>query len=265
MMLPCVVNCRCHSARVNSGVGRLTMRYLSMNDAGYIYVLINPSMNGLTKVGKTSRNPEDRVRELSKVTGIPTPFILAFDVYLDNCSQAEEYVHMVLEQRGYRVASNREFFDAPLNEVIKVVLEAQNIFSGNITSDEMSDYSDLDEDEDCFPNTLQIQAREYWKDVLREAEAYYFGEGDTLQDYSEAVKLFKQAAKLGSVSAYLYLGQMYFKGEDAQRMRKKHWNISRKGQKEGTADVLPKWEFCLPPLVILTILRSLGKSILKAK
>jgi len=236
-----------------------------MNDAGYIYVLINPSMNGLTKVGKTSRNPEDRVRELSKVTGIPTPFILAFDVYLDNCSQAEEYVHMVLEQRGYRVASNREFFDAPLNEVIKVVLEAQNIFSGNITSDEMSDYSDLDEDEDCFPNTLQIQAREYWKDVLREAEAYYFGEGDTLQDYSEAVKLFKQAAKLGSVSAYLYLGQMYFKGEDAQRMRKKHWNISRKGQKEGTADVLPKWEFCLPPLVILTILRSLGKSILKAK
>jgi len=81
---------------------------LSQSKAGYIYVLINPSMDGLVKIGKTSRDPKDRVKELGAVTGVPTPFILVFDAYVNDCDQAEKYIHARLKHK--RVADNREFF-----------------------------------------------------------------------------------------------------------------------------------------------------------
>ena len=44
-----------------------------MNDPGFVYALINPSMEGLVKVGKTKRDPKGRANELSGATGV-TPF-----------------------------------------------------------------------------------------------------------------------------------------------------------------------------------------------
>src|SRR5688572_6679317 len=53
---------------------------------GYLYVLINPSLPGLVKIGKTNRDPEQRAAELSAATGVPTPFVLVYDAFFQNCS-----------------------------------------------------------------------------------------------------------------------------------------------------------------------------------
>jgi hypothetical protein len=98
--------------------------------AGYLYLLINPSMEGLVKIGKTLRNARDRAKELGAATGVPTPFILVFDVYVDDCSKAEEYVHRRLEEKGSRVSNNREFFRVPTHEAVKIMLEAQQFVAG---------------------------------------------------------------------------------------------------------------------------------------
>ena len=45
---------------------------------GYVYVLINPSMEGLVKIGMTTSTPEERVTELSSATGVPSKFILVY-------------------------------------------------------------------------------------------------------------------------------------------------------------------------------------------
>ena len=50
-------------------------------------------------------------------------------------------------------------------------------------------------------------------DILDEAENFYYGLGDSLQDYSEALKLYKHAIKLGGIEAYSRIGQMYIEGE----------------------------------------------------
>ena len=42
---------------------------LQYPEGGYIYLMVNPSMEGLVKIGKTSRNPVDRARELGAATG----------------------------------------------------------------------------------------------------------------------------------------------------------------------------------------------------
>ena len=46
-----------------------------MNE-GYIYVLINPSMEDVVKIGKTERDPKNRAAELSSVSGVPEKFIV---------------------------------------------------------------------------------------------------------------------------------------------------------------------------------------------
>jgi hypothetical protein len=55
-----------------------------MGKSGYIYLLINSAMEGFVKIGKTTKTPEERAKELSNATGVPTPFTVAFDSYFDD-------------------------------------------------------------------------------------------------------------------------------------------------------------------------------------
>jgi hypothetical protein len=96
--------------------------------SGYIYVLVNSSMPGLVKVGKTTRDPTMRVAELSGATGVATPFILAFKKFVDDCSTAEFQVHQALEARGHRVSAGREFFRAEEDEVISITVANLHVF-----------------------------------------------------------------------------------------------------------------------------------------
>jgi hypothetical protein len=82
-------------------------------------------MPGLVKIGKTEREPEDRAKELSAGTGVPTPFVVAYAEWFKDCSAAENYVHALLEQKGFRVAQNREFFCAPVKAAIQAIMKAK--------------------------------------------------------------------------------------------------------------------------------------------
>lgn len=96
------------------------------NDSGFIYLLINASMAGLVKLGKTTRNPRERAKELGAVTGVPFPFEVIFEAYVDNCSQAEKYVHQRLDHA--RIRTNKEFFKINPTEAIRVMIEAEKIY-----------------------------------------------------------------------------------------------------------------------------------------
>ena len=86
---------------------------------GYIYILSNPSMPGILKIGKTERCPEERISELSSVTAIPTEFVLEYKIHVSNCDIAEKTVHESL--RTFRVSNNREFFKIGVNEAKDVM------------------------------------------------------------------------------------------------------------------------------------------------
>lgn len=178
-----------------------------MSQPGYVYILVNPSANEFLKIGKTERDPEARAKELSSATGVPTPFYVAFQSYFQDCTRAEEFVHARLAH--YRVANNREFFRVPLRQAIDAILEAertlQKTVSQNVEPSNTGDDASLDE--------LSLASDEPWQACYDEAEAYYNGYGNTLQDYGEALRLYKQAAKLGCVKAFRQIGHMYREGE----------------------------------------------------
>ena len=60
---------------------------------GYVYILINPSLKGLLKVGQTKKDPEERAKEISQGTGVPTPYIVAFKEEFNDCVETHELGH----------------------------------------------------------------------------------------------------------------------------------------------------------------------------
>jgi hypothetical protein len=103
---------------VNARFERI-LRKLPGTDRGYVYILTNPSLPGLVKIGKTHRSPEERARELSDLSGVPTPFVVAFSIMVSNCGLAETMAHQRLS--AHRVADNREFFSVTVQEAVKVL------------------------------------------------------------------------------------------------------------------------------------------------
>ncbi|HEY4437309.1 MAG TPA: GIY-YIG nuclease family protein [Lelliottia sp.] len=86
---------------------------------GYVYILINPSMPGLIKIGRTLRDSSMRARELSS-TGVPTPFQVAFELFADHHEALETEMH--LELTDFRINPAREFFRYPLDKAIALLI-----------------------------------------------------------------------------------------------------------------------------------------------
>lgn len=208
-----------------------------MNDPGYVYALINPSLEGMVKIGKTTKEPQGRAKELSSATGVPTPFIVAYEVFVKNCSEAESYVHTLLEQKGYRVAQNKEFFNVPLKEVVEVMNIAHESI-GELAKENEYVIANINQESDEFLDNLTLD--ESYDDstyhIIQQAEEYYYGLGDCLQDHNEAFKLFNQAAKLGSPKAYNILGKMLCNGEGCVKNIKRSLDCFKEGARKGYSE-----------------------------
>jgi hypothetical protein len=78
-------------------------------------------MPGLLKIGKTTSSAEERAVELSSVTGVPTPFVVAYQWNTSDCDTAEARGHKRLA--GWRCNQDREFFRLPLEQAINILSE----------------------------------------------------------------------------------------------------------------------------------------------
>lgn len=210
-----------------------------MSNVGYLYVLANSAMPGLVKIGKTTRNPSDRASELSGVTGLPTPFIVVYEQLFQDCSEAEIFVHAYLEQKGFRVSENREFFNAPVNNVIRAIAQAPGAITNDtpqlecVIANELLENNQTDE-LDFLLLSSPPKHTYPWSSIFDEAENYYYGHGDYIQDYTEALVLFNQAAKLGCLPAFGYIGGMYEQGEGVRQDIEKALELYKAGAKKGS-------------------------------
>jgi T5orf172 domain len=118
-------------------------------DYGYIYCLSNPSFQGLFKVGITRNDPKTRARQLY-TTGVPTPFKIEFAKRVKLPEKKENSVHDILGDYGYRLNSNREFFQCDKS----VILEIFTVIKGIWYSDEKISNNDDVVDEDNESNEI---------------------------------------------------------------------------------------------------------------
>jgi formylglycine-generating enzyme required for sulfatase activity len=91
---------------------------------GHVYVLSNPAMTGLLKIGSTERTVQERVVELNS-TGVPVPFEVEAVFNSQNPFEDEQKVHQTL--RASRLNSNREFFSVELKDAVQSIIDCLGV------------------------------------------------------------------------------------------------------------------------------------------
>lgn len=76
----------------------------------YVYILLNPSVPGICKIGYTTTTVYDRTRQINAATGVITPWYPVFAYKCPSGPMLEHDVHHHLEMLGVRVNPNREGF-----------------------------------------------------------------------------------------------------------------------------------------------------------
>lgn len=87
-------------------------------ESGTVYVLTNPAMPGIVKIGLTTREKIDsRLKELFK-TNVPVPFKCEFACRVDDYRKVESALHVAF--RPYRFPQ-REFFKIEPDQAIAIL------------------------------------------------------------------------------------------------------------------------------------------------
>lgn len=89
----------------------------AMDREQFVYVLSNPSMPGIYKIGRTE-NLEARLSSLFS-TGVPTPFVVEFCAKVKDHAAVESALHVAFSPE--RIHLRREFFRTTPDRVIAIL------------------------------------------------------------------------------------------------------------------------------------------------
>lgn len=99
--------------------------------AGFVYVALSPALGWRqVKIGRTI-NIGQRMRDLSRDTGVPEEFRAVYFKKFPNAALAEAVMHEVFSDQ--RMNERREFFAVPVQHVIEALDLLSDVMSGGRT------------------------------------------------------------------------------------------------------------------------------------
>ena len=113
---------------------------ICMGTEGIVYVLTNPAMPGMVKIGKTGREVEVRLSDLY-TTGVPLPFECAYAAKVVDMDKVEKAFHNAFGP--YRVNPRREFFNIDPEQAV-ALLELMAVENFTPVIQEAADNVDLE-------------------------------------------------------------------------------------------------------------------------
>ena len=177
---------------------------------GIVYLLTNPVMPGLVKIGMTAQEDIDKRMKELYTTGVPVPFECQFAcrVKKSDCVKIEKALHTAFEPQ--RINANREFFRIQVNQA-KAILE---LFHHTDVTEEVTDeiQNDLTDDDKAAsvkaqPHRPALNFYEMgmqkgdvltWKDdpeisvtIISERKVSYNGEETSISSLSAQLKGYK--------------------------------------------------------------------------
>ena len=177
---------------------------------GIVYLLTNPVMPGLVKIGMTAQEDIDKRMKELYTTGVPVPFECQFAcrVKKSDCAKIEKALHTAFAPQ--RVNANREFFRIQLEQA-KAILE---LFHHEDVTGEVTDEieNDLTPDDKAATQNAKVRRPSLnfyemgmqkgdvllWKDdpsisvtVISERKVSYKGEEASISSLSAQLKGYK--------------------------------------------------------------------------
>lgn len=83
---------------------------------GYVYIISNKAMPGIFKIGFTLKDPVLRAQQLNS-TGIPHPFVVEYEILVDEPHDLEQRVHKILQEFN----ENKEWFRCSFAQAVQVI------------------------------------------------------------------------------------------------------------------------------------------------
>jgi hypothetical protein len=106
--------------------------------SGFIYILSNPSMHSIYKVGFTTNSVRQRIQELNS-TGVPKSFELVkkYEIREDKLRSVEQLAHRKL--KANELHHGKEFFEGPLSLIEAAVEDSIYAITGETAIDLVGD------------------------------------------------------------------------------------------------------------------------------
>ena len=142
---------------------------------GTVYVLTNPAMPDVVKIGKTTRNVELRLADLYS-TGVPLPFECAYAARVKDVDRTEKAFHTAFEPS--RVNPRREFFNINPEQAI-AVLELMAI--EDVTPSVQNEAKNIDVEATVSAEKFKKKRRpnqNFFEMGLKEGDILKFGRND---------------------------------------------------------------------------------------
>ena len=102
----------------------------------YIYILVNPSIPGICKIGYTTTTVFDRVKQINSATGVITPWYPVFSYKCPNGRMLEQEIHEELALMGMRVNDKREGFAIDTDSARAIIEKLGKKYKVNDINDE---------------------------------------------------------------------------------------------------------------------------------
>ena len=102
----------------------------------YIYILVNPSIPGICKIGYTTTTVFDRVKQINSATGVITPWYPVFSYKCPNGRMLEQEIHEELALTGMRVNDKREGFAIDTDSARAIIEKLGKKYKVNDINDE---------------------------------------------------------------------------------------------------------------------------------
>ncbi len=133
-----------------------------------IYILINESMPGYVKIGKTNNDLAQRVRDLSSSTSVPLPFTVFYACTVKSANFVEHQLHDAFDNN--RVNPRREFFQIAPERVVAALKLAE---IENVTP--KSNLIETREDKEAHKEAVERRGRFNFElaDIPLGAEIYF--------------------------------------------------------------------------------------------
>ncbi|ADQ80093.1 hypothetical protein Palpr_1954 [Paludibacter propionicigenes WB4] len=111
---------------------------------GIVYVLTNPAMPGLVKIGMTNKeNVDVRLKELFN-TSVPVPFECEYACKVTETAKVEKALHIAFHP--YRIHNQREFFEINPEQAIAILqlLDKSKDITNEIVEEINNDLTEVD-------------------------------------------------------------------------------------------------------------------------
>ena len=88
---------------------------------GYVYILSTREHKEILKVGFTTRDVSQRVKEINSSTGVVVPYGVRALWVVKSADVVESEIHLLLDE--YRIRDDREFFEVDFRLAFKIIQE----------------------------------------------------------------------------------------------------------------------------------------------